>query len=189
MRKKELCRHCDVDAATGGQPTPIGKPRSYNLATLIRDQLRCRLGYAESPNLFWDVGLFSRTMTRTRQGSSFFHTACARRRLRYRRSLGRLVCSHPPFSKWLLSLLTTFSGIVAALGNVFMTDNLEAKPETPSDVDSISQSQTDFGFIPIPKRLRYDPDRPFHFGMTLNIAFGFASTFSESVSLFLRLIF
>ena len=35
----------------------------------------------------------------------------------------------------------------------------------------------DFGIIPIPQRLRYHPDKPFHFGLTLNIAFGFFSTF------------
>ncbi|KAJ7268022.1 major facilitator superfamily domain-containing protein [Mycena rebaudengoi] len=35
----------------------------------------------------------------------------------------------------------------------------------------------DFGFLPIPPRLRYDPKRPFHFGLVLNILFGFASTF------------
>ena len=36
----------------------------------------------------------------------------------------------------------------------------------------------DFGFIPIPRHLRYDPSEPFHFGIALNVAFGFASTFS-----------
>ncbi|KAF8875661.1 MFS superfamily [Infundibulicybe gibba] len=35
----------------------------------------------------------------------------------------------------------------------------------------------DFGFLPIPKRLRYDPEKPFHFGWLLNMSFGFASTF------------
>jgi hypothetical protein len=39
----------------------------------------------------------------------------------------------------------------------------------------------DFGFIPIPRRLRYNPEEPFHFGIFLNISFGFASTFSESI--------
>ncbi|KAF8838914.1 MFS general substrate transporter [Paxillus ammoniavirescens] len=34
----------------------------------------------------------------------------------------------------------------------------------------------DFGFLPIPKRLRYDPDKPFHFGMLLNTFFGISST-------------
>ncbi|KIM43093.1 hypothetical protein M413DRAFT_443908 [Hebeloma cylindrosporum] len=35
----------------------------------------------------------------------------------------------------------------------------------------------DFGLIPIPRHLRYDPSKPFHFGIPLNVAFGFASTF------------
>ncbi|KAJ3504187.1 hypothetical protein NLJ89_g8069 [Agrocybe chaxingu] len=39
---------------------------------------------------------------------------------------------------------------------------------------------TDFGFIPIPPRLRYDPEKPPHFGILLNVAFGFASTFIVS---------
>ena len=37
----------------------------------------------------------------------------------------------------------------------------------------------DFGFIPVPRHLRYDPKKPFHFGLLLNIGFGFASTFSQ----------
>ncbi|KAJ6555005.1 major facilitator superfamily domain-containing protein [Mycena vulgaris] len=35
----------------------------------------------------------------------------------------------------------------------------------------------DFGFLPIPRRLRYDAQKPFHFGLVLNVLFGFASTF------------
>ncbi|KAG6845832.1 hypothetical protein H0H87_002520 [Tephrocybe sp. NHM501043] len=35
----------------------------------------------------------------------------------------------------------------------------------------------DFGFIPIPARLCYDPDAPFHFGLLMNISFGFGGTF------------
>ncbi|KZP09100.1 MFS superfamily [Athelia psychrophila] len=35
----------------------------------------------------------------------------------------------------------------------------------------------DFGLIPVPKRLRYNPEKPFHFGTLMNISFGFASTF------------
>lgn len=37
----------------------------------------------------------------------------------------------------------------------------------------------DFWLFPVPKRLRYDHDKPFHFGTMLNIAFGFGSTLSE----------
>ncbi|KAJ8583348.1 MFS general substrate transporter, partial [Rhizopogon salebrosus TDB-379] len=40
-----------------------------------------------------------------------------------------------------------------------------------------SWSTKDFGLIPIPKRLRYNPDKPFHFGILLNASFGFACTF------------
>ncbi|KAF8208984.1 major facilitator superfamily domain-containing protein [Mycena galopus ATCC 62051] len=38
----------------------------------------------------------------------------------------------------------------------------------------------DLGFLPIPRRLRYDPQKPFHFGLVLNALFGFASTFIVS---------
>lgn len=38
--------------------------------------------------------------------------------------------------------------------------------------------QKDFGFIPVPRHLQYDPTKPFHFGLLLNISFGIASTFS-----------
>ncbi|OJA21284.1 hypothetical protein AZE42_08122 [Rhizopogon vesiculosus] len=50
-------------------------------------------------------------------------------------------------------------------------------------VSSIVAAQTDrirsndFGYLPIPRRLRYDPDKPFHFGMLLNVSFGIGSTF------------
>lgn len=36
----------------------------------------------------------------------------------------------------------------------------------------------DFWFVPIPPRLRYDSEKPVHFGLLLNAVFGFASTFS-----------
>ncbi|KAF8876288.1 major facilitator superfamily domain-containing protein [Gymnopilus junonius] len=36
----------------------------------------------------------------------------------------------------------------------------------------------EFGFLPIPRNLRYDPKKPHHFGLVLNVAFGFASTFT-----------
>ncbi|KAJ7149236.1 major facilitator superfamily domain-containing protein [Mycena crocata] len=41
-----------------------------------------------------------------------------------------------------------------------------------------SSTTHDFGFIPIPQRLRYDSEKPFHFGIVLNVLFGFASTFT-----------
>ena len=36
----------------------------------------------------------------------------------------------------------------------------------------------DFGILPIPPWLRYDPSRPAHFGLLLNVVSGPASTFS-----------
>jgi hypothetical protein len=35
----------------------------------------------------------------------------------------------------------------------------------------------DFGIIPMPARLQYHPNTSFHFGLVLQIIFGFASTF------------
>jgi hypothetical protein len=53
--------------------------------------------------------------------------------------------------------------------------------EIPRLEDLDARFTKDFGVIPIPHRLRYVPERPFQFGVVLNISFGFASTFSESV--------
>jgi hypothetical protein len=57
---------------------------------------------------------------------------------------------------------------------------------TPSTSDSDGPGQRDgfkstrdFGLLPIPRRLHYDPDRPPHFGLMMNIAFGLFSTFSQ----------
>ncbi|KAF8148205.1 MFS superfamily [Crassisporium funariophilum] len=59
-----------------------------------------------------------------------------------------------------------------------MSSEATKKSSLVSHSDSTdTQSTTDFGFIPIPRHLRYDPATPFHFGIPLNIAFGFASTF------------
>ncbi|TFY64812.1 hypothetical protein EVG20_g5817, partial [Dentipellis fragilis] len=38
-------------------------------------------------------------------------------------------------------------------------------------------NKTNFGFLPIPKRLRYDPEHPAVFGTVMNAAFGFGCTF------------
>ncbi|KAI0056375.1 MFS general substrate transporter [Artomyces pyxidatus] len=35
----------------------------------------------------------------------------------------------------------------------------------------------DFGFLPIPRRLRYDPEHPAKFGLLLNVVFGISGTF------------
>ncbi|KAH9828967.1 major facilitator superfamily domain-containing protein [Rhodofomes roseus] len=47
----------------------------------------------------------------------------------------------------------------------------------PKAEDSFTPITKDLGFIPIPRRLRYDPERPVHFGLLLNATFGIASTF------------
>jgi len=54
----------------------------------------------------------------------------------------------------------------------------ETKSSPQLDQKSNHRFTTDFGFLPIPPRLRYDPLDPPHFGIGLNIAFGIASTFS-----------
>ncbi|KAJ7505896.1 major facilitator superfamily domain-containing protein [Mycena galericulata] len=48
---------------------------------------------------------------------------------------------------------------------------------TPSPDSGENLMTHDFRFLPIPRRLRYDPKKPFHFGLVLNVLFGFASTF------------
>jgi hypothetical protein len=56
---------------------------------------------------------------------------------------------------------------------------------TRCSVSSIVEAQTDqtyskdFRYLPIPRRLRYDPDKPFYFGMPLNVSFAVGSTFGE----------
>ncbi|KAF9219145.1 MFS general substrate transporter [Gyrodon lividus] len=61
---------------------------------------------------------------------------------------------------------------------VASTTETEVGAPTPDFVaDKDVVPSTDFGFLPIPKRLRYDPDKPFHFGLLLNASFGFACTF------------
>ncbi|KIK93630.1 hypothetical protein PAXRUDRAFT_144637 [Paxillus rubicundulus Ve08.2h10] len=65
------------------------------------------------------------------------------------------------------------------------TSSVDARVGTPSQkplADKVEDGghivpPTDFGFLPVPKRLCYDPDKPFHFGLFLNTSFGFASTF------------
>ena len=75
-------------------------------------------------------------------------------------------------------------------GPVLSPTAMIADPTTSQDEMDKEQSQSnnadfkiplpkDFGFIPVPRHLRYNPTKPFHFGLLLNIGFGFASTFSE----------
>ncbi|KAF8133308.1 major facilitator superfamily domain-containing protein [Boletus edulis] len=46
----------------------------------------------------------------------------------------------------------------------------------PSSNIRPSTYQFDFGFLPIPKRLRYHPSKPFYFGTLLNVFFGVCAT-------------
>lgn len=41
----------------------------------------------------------------------------------------------------------------------------------------------DFGFLPIPRRLRYQAEAPPHFGFVLLGVFALASTFSRSMAM------
>lgn len=45
--------------------------------------------------------------------------------------------------------------------------------------EQVTSLDKEFGFLPIPQRLRYQPDQPFYFGLFLNIFFGIISTFSK----------
>ena len=60
-----------------------------------------------------------------------------------------------------------------------MPDKLEVENGVSGDQATKRPTPKDLGFLPIPTRLRYDPDKPFHFGTLMNVAFGFGSTFSE----------
>ncbi|OJT11966.1 hypothetical protein TRAPUB_11488 [Trametes pubescens] len=48
----------------------------------------------------------------------------------------------------------------------------------PSSNFAVVGGTKDFGFLPIPKSLQYDPQHPAHFGLAMNVTFGLASTFS-----------
>ena len=71
---------------------------------------------------------------------------------------------------------------------VVPSTSVDEKLEPSSSKDAGTHSETivtkEFGFLPIPRHLRYDPTKPFHFGLLLNIGFGFASTFSEFLAPF-----
>ncbi|KAG2068219.1 MFS general substrate transporter [Suillus decipiens] len=54
--------------------------------------------------------------------------------------------------------------------------NQQPTPSSPVPTQTDLTFSKDFLCLPIPRRLRYDPDKPFHFGMLLNVSFGIAST-------------
>jgi hypothetical protein len=51
-------------------------------------------------------------------------------------------------------------------------------PTLTADV-AWTERRKDFGFLPIPRRLRHHPDRPPAFGLALNAGFAVASSFGE----------
>jgi hypothetical protein len=63
-------------------------------------------------------------------------------------------------------------------------DGNDEKIAGPNDDDdcistiSTKETKVNFGFLPIPKRCRITPTHPFKFNLTINILFGFASTFT-----------
>ena len=63
----------------------------------------------------------------------------------------------------------------------------DAVPTPPKSVEFAPRTK-EFWFIPIPKSRRYDPERPIHFGLFLNVIFGAASTFSMYANYLLLLV-
>ena len=65
--------------------------------------------------------------------------------------------------------------------NAFSSETLPAPEKLPElsmgKLDGSEVVARDLGFLPVPRRLRYDPERPAHYGLALNAAFCFASTF------------
>ncbi|KAJ8495256.1 hypothetical protein ONZ51_g1790 [Trametes cubensis] len=65
--------------------------------------------------------------------------------------------------------------------NAFSSETLPAPEKLPElsmgQLDGSEVVARDLGFLPVPRRLRYDPERPAHYGLALNAAFCFASTF------------
>ncbi|KAH9948293.1 major facilitator superfamily domain-containing protein [Amylocystis lapponica] len=55
------------------------------------------------------------------------------------------------------------------------TETVQVTPDLAESEDHIHTR--DFGFLPIPERVRYDPKHPIHFGLVINIMLGFTSTF------------
>ncbi|KAF9460163.1 major facilitator superfamily domain-containing protein [Collybia nuda] len=64
-----------------------------------------------------------------------------------------------------------------SLSNGSVLSNIKSKESIPGE-ERIRRHKKDFGLLPIPQRLRYDPNKILHFGLFMKIAFGFASTFT-----------
>jgi hypothetical protein len=77
-----------------------------------------------------------------------------------------------------LSRTATITDPTTSQGEV---DKKPSQPNNAADIKILLPK--DFGLIPVPRHLRYDPTKPFHFGLLLIIGFGFATTFSEYINL------
>lgn len=72
-------------------------------------------------------------------------------------------------------------GPVSSIMSTIPTDTSSGSstPDVPPPTQQVSDVRHpthNFGFLPIPKRLRYDPDKPFYFGTFLNVFFGICNT-------------
>ncbi|CCM06156.1 uncharacterized protein FIBRA_08395 [Fibroporia radiculosa] len=63
------------------------------------------------------------------------------------------------------------------------TVDLPSQPVSTSEYKEAAVTK-DFGFLPIPKWLRHDPEHPPHFGLLLNVTFGLAGTFVQLADTF-----
>jgi hypothetical protein len=75
-------------------------------------------------------------------------------------------------------LVLTTDTVLPGPANV---ENASVKSNLIVTLDTKSKRPTNFGIVPLPKRLVYDPERPAHFGLLLNVVFGLSSTFSMSL--------
>ncbi len=66
------------------------------------------------------------------------------------------------------------------------TSDVENGSVKPSETEPRRRRPTNFGIVPLPKRLVYDPEHPAHFGLLLNVVFGLSSTFRMSSKLYSR---
>ena len=75
--------------------------------------------------------------------------------------------------------MTSPTATIEVVPSTSVDEKLEPSGSKDTGTHSEAIVTKEFGFLLIPLHLRYDPTKPFHFGLLLNIGFGFASTFSE----------
>jgi hypothetical protein len=71
----------------------------------------------------------------------------------------------------------------SSAGTMYTTPTSARNDPELSKLDHCDSTAKEFGFIPIPNRLRYDPATPFYFGTMINVSFGVFSTFSKFFAL------